>query len=317
MKVTQLLFCIRMYLKMRPDLIYVDHANNIMAAIFSRFTKTPVVYRVMGVYPAMRDVLKGYRPGHVILRFCYRSPFRKVITLDGSGIEPWLEKANKKTEIHSLINGVNLKECSHSIEEFSHIDREKTVVLYVGKLMKSAKGCEEFLEGFIKAYNKSDKNLHGVSIGFGSKRNKMVERVKKVNLEPAITFIERMPHESIMKAHDIADIYVSLNRLGNLSVANLEAMKSGQCMIFPESQRSNKIDEITDRLIPQDSVKRIKSTDDVDGLAKEILNLHKKPDQRKILSEKMFKCAQGFIPSWEKRVGQEYNILKDILNSRS
>ena len=63
-------------------------------------------------------------------------------------------------------------------------------------------------------------------------KKELVELSLNLNLDKHTTFINRLPHEFVFNAHQISDIYVSLNRYGNLSNANLEAMKFGQAMIF-------------------------------------------------------------------------------------
>lgn len=309
-----LLFCFNTFLRSKPDLIYVDHANTLSAAFFSRFTNTPVVYRVMGVYPAMRSALKGNRPAHLLLRLCYRSPFRQVIcTQDGSGIEPWLKNAiNKRTSITSLINGVDLIHMPKGFPEYlESIPLHATKVLFIGKL-EQAKGCEEFLDGFIKAYTHSKGNMHAIIVGSGSKRETMISTVKKLKMEENVTFFERLPHKEILKVHNFSDIYVSLNKLGNLSVANLEAMRFGQCIILPKSQPETQIDKITDELIPTNCAIRISSSMDTDDLARQLSILCN--DKEKIVKykENMKNCASKFIPSWKERVETEFEILTNL-----
>ena len=50
------------YFLFRPDIVYFDHGNVWAAAIFARLTNCPVVFRVMGVYPAMRDAVDATNP---------------------------------------------------------------------------------------------------------------------------------------------------------------------------------------------------------------------------------------------------------------
>lgn len=64
----------------KPDLIYIGHANIWMAGFLARFQKVPVVFRVMGVYPVMREALIGNRPAFRLLRWAYRAPYAAVAT---------------------------------------------------------------------------------------------------------------------------------------------------------------------------------------------------------------------------------------------
>jgi len=121
--------------------------------------------------------------------------------------------------------------------------------------------------------------------------------------------IRRLP-KGVMEAHARCDIYVSLNRYGNLSNANLEAMKSGQCMIFPAAQPPTGIDLVTDRLIPAEAAWRIPNADAADALGEAIAALHRQADRRMAMRSAMARAA-AFIPSWDERIGAELTILHE------
>ncbi|MEC7276611.1 MAG: glycosyltransferase [Bdellovibrionota bacterium] len=312
----QFLYCLVAYFKEKPDFIYIDHANTLIAAFFARFTSTPVVYRVMGVYPFMRDVIKENSLKGRIFKFCYRSPFKQVIcTQDGSGVEPWLETAlHPNTKVEKLINGVDdFNIIKDTPESLATIPTDKTKVLFVGKI-ETAKGSVSFVESLILSI-KQDPDIHAIVVGNGSKRESLIEKVKEEGLEGSFTFIQRLPHNEILKVHELSDIYISLNRLGNLSVANLEAMKFGQCMIFPKSQPETKIDFITDSLLEDNCAIRVENSDDIKGIKESILRLHKNKDEIQLLSTNMKKCAQKFIPTWEKRVSKEFTTITNAIKT--
>jgi hypothetical protein len=84
----------RLWRRERPDLVYLDHANVFVAGWLALTTRARIVFRVMGVYPVMRAALDGGGIGHRLLRWCYRRRFALVVcTQDGSGVEPWLDRA--------------------------------------------------------------------------------------------------------------------------------------------------------------------------------------------------------------------------------
>ena len=66
-----------------------------------------------------------------------------------------------------------------------------------------------------------------------------------------------VPHGEVAAWLGRADIYVSLNHLGNLSNANLEAIAAGKCMIILDEDARTHTDMETTRLIPDDAVLRI------------------------------------------------------------
>ena len=84
----------RIWRRERPDLVYLDHANVFVAGWLALATRARIVFRVMGVYPVMRAALDGGGLGRRLLRWCYRRRFALVVcSQDGSGVEPWLERA--------------------------------------------------------------------------------------------------------------------------------------------------------------------------------------------------------------------------------
>jgi hypothetical protein len=50
--------------------------------------------------------------------------------------------------------------------------------------------------------------------------------------------------------HARTRIYVSLNKLGNLSNANLESFMAGLCVVIPEADPTEGVDVATDALFP-------------------------------------------------------------------
>jgi glycosyltransferase involved in cell wall biosynthesis len=312
----QLFYVLRVYIKMKPDIIYFDHANTIIGAFFSLIGFKNTVYRVMGVYPAMRNSLKKRNWSDYIMSFCYGRPYSLVIcTQDGSGIEPWLnEIIHKETKIHKLINGVNLDSVSQEMDfEFfqnttiENLDN-KLKILFVGKLEK-AKGADSFLKAMIEL-SKSTKDFLAIIIGDGSLAQGMKEEIKELGLEEQFHFAGRVPHKYILKAHQISDVYISLNRLGNMSVANLEAMKFGQCMIFPKGQPETSIDLITEELFPDDCCLRIENSDDIEGILTHLKLVSESKAISTQLKNKMKERAIKIIPTWEQRVQKEFDILK-------
>ena len=53
------------------DLLYIDNANIFAATIVARMKFIPVIFRVMGVYPAMRSIMVDNSIKDYIMRKCY------------------------------------------------------------------------------------------------------------------------------------------------------------------------------------------------------------------------------------------------------
>ena len=296
----------------KPQLLYIDNSNIWSAGLIARIFKTPVVLRVMGVYEYMHDIYNKKKP--TILEFfliwLYKAPFKLVIcTQDGSGVEGWLKKAIKPTVNRKvLLNGLPKNTSSEPIFPFI---KKNIYITFLGKL-EHAKGAEQFVNAMIIVLEKVKKNLIINIIGFGSLREKLISKVRKKNLNKKFRFIERLPHKNVFPILKNTDIYISLNRAGNISNANLEAIAACCCIIIPKSQKQNGIDLYTDKILPKVSVCRIKNADDIDGLVKETLNLVF--NRKKIVKKKksIAIVKKSFI-NWDDRVEKEINILKNLV----
>jgi len=304
----------RIYKKFRPDVLYFDRANFIQAGLFARFTKIPVVLRLMGVGTMfLREVIKGKRPSRAIARWAFRSPFAFVLcTQDGSGVERWLDDViTKDVPCKTLINGVDLDTTDESTNWIlNQLPGGRTIILFVGRLER-LKGCEEFMRGFLLALNRAGGDIHAVLVGEGSLSRVLHRMVEKHDAADHVTFLNALPHDQVIAVNMRADIYVSLDRGGNLSNANLEAMRSGCCMVFPASQPESGIDVITDQLIPENTALRIPSADDTEALADAIVFLRRHPHERMALGQNIAERAAQFIPTWGERINAEIDLLRN------
>lgn len=301
--------------RFKPDLIYVDHANFLSAAIFSRLLHTPVVYRLMGVYPAMRAALSSRRLSQRVLRWAYRSPFALVIcTQDGSGVEPWLDQAlHHGIRRAVLLNGVSRNMLSGDIDpRLASLPLDRPRVLFAGKL-ETYKGCDDFVEAVLRLRRTHAGRVHAIVIGVGNQHEALVEQVRVAGAAEDFTFIDRLPHDQMLAVYRCVDIYVSLNTLGNLSNVNLEAMLSGVCMVFPEADPGTGIDVETDRLIGRDTAVRIPRVGRVEALAHALAHLCDSPEERRRLGQGMAEMAERFIPPWEQRIAYEYSLLEGLV----
>ena len=284
----------------KPNVLYVDHANIIIGGLYARLSKIPVIFRVMGCF-GIKTSFNNDNLFKKIYRWCYKAPFKRVIaTQDGSGVEFWLNKAlshHVKRDI--ILNGVDNVDSTINLD----LPNNKTIVLFIGRL-ENDKGCIEFVDAILKTLKK-DKNIYALVIGGGSRREFLKNKVKQQGETESFKFIDRVKHSDILSIQKQSDIYVSLNRAGNLSNVNLEAMSVGQCMIIPESQPDSQIDVITDKLLSKESVLRISSADDIDEISDAIVKLHNNQELRSTMSNSIKKEAQRFLFSWDERITKE------------
>lgn len=313
----QLMLVWRMLRRQRPDLVYVDRGNLLIAGIFARFTGVPVVYRVMGISPDMRSFWDGYRFRQILMRWLLRAPFSHVIcTQDGSGGEVWLGRLlSPKTPRTLIFNGVDRTPGEfESIALIEQLPRDRTIVGFVGRL-DPIKGCEQFVDAFLKVGQRVE-GLHALIVGTGDCEAALRRKVADAGALERFTFVDRVPHHQMLSVYKAIDILVSLNRMGNLSNANLEAMVSGCTMVCPEAQPSLGIDMATYRLFPPDTIWRVSSVDDIEGIAEAIRQLHTNPQERRDRARRIARIACQNLPTWSDRIGWELDLLSSIASAR-
>ena len=302
----------------RYDLLYIDHANIFTASIAARISKVPVVFRVMGVYPAMRNVITGSGIVNIFLRWCYRAPFSLVVcTQDGSGIEPWLDKAlSNNVLVRKLINGVEYCKPTTNQKNILYVDyiipQNKFLVLYLGKLEK-IKGIYDFIEGFFLANKRTGGKLHAIIIGHGDQYANVVNLLENHPDKNSITLIPRVQHSKIFQFHEISDLYVSPNKLANLTNANLEAMQAGSCVAIPKSQSDTGVDLVTDTLLDDTAVYRYDFPPTPKKISFAITNLYSDTYLRESLSKNVVLQSNKFITSWNKRIELEMDLILSLV----
>lgn len=303
--------------RFKPDLIYFDHSNIWTAGLMARFLKIPVVLRIMGVYPAMFQAIRGKGVVDKLLQWLYRSPFALVIcTQDGSNAEQWLkESLNPTVRWEILLNGVSLSQRPKQPDpRLTSLPQGRTIVLFLGKL-EHYKGCDYFVDAVLRLYPRLHDQLHALIIGVGNRREPLIEKVNQLDASEMFTFIDRISHEQIVEAHARSDIYVSLNWFGNMSNANLEAMIAGDCMIFPESDPKEGYDLSTDKFISSNLARRVSRDNVVEDVAQAIEYFHQHPEERIRQGNAIAEAASKFIPTWEERINKEMALLRALVNS--
>jgi glycosyltransferase involved in cell wall biosynthesis len=312
-EIVQLITALKMIFRLNPDVLYVDHANVLIAALVARFNKNiRVVFRIMGCQ-GLKTSFNGNNVMLRLFRWGYRSPFAAAIcTQDGSNADYWLNRALlAKVPRHVLLNGVDAAQTGELDGRIKALPKDKTIVLSIGRL-DFDKAADEFLQAFLIAWRGDKRHLHALIIGTGALKAQLLAEIKRAGAEDAVTFIENLPHEQIALVHRHCDIYVSLNREGNLSNANLEAMQAGQCMIIPKSQPDTGIDSITDALLSDQAVYRVSRADNVQEIAAAITRLHTHPELRAAMSAQLAQETAKFLYSWEERIQREVAILEGL-----
>ncbi|MBW2096883.1 MAG: glycosyltransferase [Deltaproteobacteria bacterium] len=297
---------------------YFNNGNLLIAAWFAYTVRAAVALRIMGAYPNMKGVAARPRSlGERLEHLAYRAPFALAIcSRDGSGGGWFMDRAlSRKTPRISMINGLDWGAQGRpgpDEREASMGGGEKLpVILFLGK-MEREKGCDEFLSALLALLEEREGNLEAVMIGTGPREEALRRKASRSRHAQRIRLISRVPHAHILQWHRSADVYVSLNKLGSLSNANLEAMAFGGVVVCLESDPGNQVDLETDVLFPSNAVVRIGREDIEGNLLKALRHLLDHPDERKARGLRTRDLARRLIPSWEERIEREVDLLQGL-----
>lgn len=301
--------------RFRPDVVYLDRSNVLAAALLARFTRVPVVLRVLGVTPAMKQITVGRAPSHVVLRWAYRAPFALVIcSMDGSGGAAWLaEMLRPETPRCVLLNGVDPPRDPAGRSALVSPTDTRLRVLLLGRL-EPLKRCQEFIDALLSLAGARDR-IRAIIVGAGDEEATLRARVDDAGAEDYITFLGALPHDRVGEVLNQADIYVSLNRQGNLSNANLEAMAAGLCFVIPEADPATGADVETRDVIPEEAAIRIPQDRMVEALAGTLATLAARPEEVAARRAAMSRVAAG-LSTWAARIAVERSMLAAVANGR-
>jgi glycosyltransferase involved in cell wall biosynthesis len=295
--------------KIKPDLVYCDSANVVIAYLLTKFFPSkPIVVRVLGICSFWRSITNSRRIVHRIYKFAYKGKFSAVIgTQDGSGIEYWFgETLIKDVPRYVLLNGVD------SAQNITKLNKKYKTILFVGRL-EEYKGILNFLNAIIKILKEKKHILNIVVVGDGTLYNQAINLCKDSGFFDKFKFLKSIPHQDVLKHHMKSDIYVSANTDGNLINTNLEAISSNACMVIPKPQYEKFIDIETYKLLGNAVV--YYEVNDVNDLKNKILYLLNNPSKIKYFKNKISSAKLKFMRTWDQRVDEEENILENIVTN--
>ncbi len=295
--------------KIKPDLVYCDSANVVIAYLLTKlFPSKPIVVRVLGICSFWRSITNSRRIVHRIYKFAYKGKFSAVIgTQDGSGIEYWFgETLIKDVPRYVLLNGVD------RAQNITKLNKKYKTILFVGRL-EEYKGILNFLNAIIKILKEKKHILNIVVVGDGTLYNQAINLCKDSGFYDKFKFLKSIPHQDVLKHHMKSDIYVSANTDGNLINTNLEAISSNACMVIPKPQYEKFIDIETYKLLGNAVV--YYEVNDVNDLKNKILYLLNNPSKIKYFKNKISSAKLKFMRTWDQRVDEEENILENIVTN--
>ena len=212
----------------KNSVIYSDRSSIMIAFLIKRILKLPVVIRILGVYPDQKKIAnsKFYKITHPVKYFAYKTNYDMAIgTQDGSGIEYIMDSLlNSATKKYILLNGVD------NSPRVVNAVKNNIKLLYVGTLSES-KGIIELLHSvtvLAQQYNNFTLSI----VGKGPLFDYCIDYVNSNNLRNIVRILGAVETNQLARIYKQSDVYVSVNKLGNLSNTVLEAASHGLCMIL-------------------------------------------------------------------------------------
>ena len=155
-------------------------------------------------------------------------------------------------------------------------------------------------------------SLRAVLVGDGSRRHKLADHIAEAGAGDAVRLVGSVPHGEVAAWLGRADIYVSLNHLGNLSNANLEAIAAGKCMIILDEDARTHTDIETTRLIPDDAVLRIGRDSMEVNLARALESLLDAPERITSYAAATTRLGKELLQPWDARITHELDMIRHI-----
>jgi len=295
----------------KKNIFYCDRSNIIIAALLKTISRVSVVIRILGLYPdqkrlTMKISSKILSP---FIFLAYKVPYDLAIcTQDGSGIEFYLHRLlNNGTNRKILLNGVKKHETLNP-----KTNDNKISFLFVGKLIDD-KGIIELIDAIYELKKKKTNFILNV-VGKGHLEERIRKKIIKENLISHIKLIGSVKHDDIHQYYENADIYISLNKLGNLSNTVLEAMAMNKCIVMLQKDENTHTDMFTEQLIPADTVIRIDKKNIAKELTVKLEEMISNPFNINEYRNRVKKFAGEFLWSWDERIDYEIKLLNQIKN---
>lgn len=314
-EISHLLRFLWLVIRTRPDVCYVTNANFPMAAVCTRLRLAPVVMRFLGLHPVQKRLADK---GRGVQHWLYQSRFAQAVcSMDGSGGAQYLPRLlHPSVPLRIALNGVDPVEPDPA--RIAALKQQYTlgarpVVLFVGRL-EANKGVLEFVRAVTDVLDRSPDALDAVIVGDGSQAQQARDAAQ---VSPHIHFTGAVSHADVAAFLALGDIYVSLNRFGSLSNANLEAASAGLCMIALEPDPVDATDLESLEVFPQDAIIRIPRDNLSHGLALALGKLVAAPADIQCYRDRVRACAQAKLTPWDARIDSEIALIKHVADISS
>jgi len=155
----------------------------------------------------------------------------QLVTVPNPNLIPYLQRANLKTPIISIPNGINTNEFTkkinpHKILHKYNIQQSK-IILFVGRL-EIDKSLDILIEAF-KTISNQNPDTALVFVGEGREKSKLIKKTKKYTLQNNVYFLGKINNKnySLSYLYNSAYLFANPSIIENQSVAFIEAMTAG------------------------------------------------------------------------------------------
>ena len=305
----QVIVILKECLEYKPDLVYVDRSNIVTAACIKRFLRIKVFIRLLGITPDMNDMLNNSNIHSKLARWAYRSQFDYVLcSMDGSNGSKWMNMAlHPAVKRNVLLNGVDLPEFEQ-VENAISTPKDKINILFLGRL-EHLKQPLVFLNALFKLQKELTSKINVYIVGDGTLAKQMNKMILENNANSYIKMIGNISHKYVASYLYHCDIYVSLNSQGNLSNANLEALKAGMAMVVYDAADDLSSDSY--QIMPENCVIRLAQSSIERSLIENLEKLIRENDLLHKYRSNSDKISAN-IKSWHTRISHELELIDSL-----
>ena len=303
-----------MGLPKRGDIAYVDRRNIVLAAQLNRCGWRTIV-RFHGVadwnrFPS-RFAFMFWQPMYYR---ALRTPFDLVLSSeDGSPVRQFFDRfLLRSTPYRIAVNGVDVGSSGDDVllRQRYGLSEAWPIMLFVGRLTAD-KGAQAFIDGLVEV-GKQRYGFYAIIVAGGSDIDWASSQLSSAGLSERCVFERSLPHSDILALYRQADVFVSTNRLANLTNTILEAMAAGMCIVMLGRDSVTHADVSTEALVPEDVVVRIPREAGTQGVVDALSSLVQDPELIDDYKARLREFASSFLCSWEKRVAQEIALFNSV-----
>lgn len=206
------------------DIIHIQGYSRYTSDYALRFLKNkkPLVFTAHGFFHTKKDFFFKRLYSLILDRNMNNADY--VTALTQSDILDYLKRGVKKEKIVTIPNGLNLKRFDKKEDNKlkKKYSKNKKLLLYVGRIHES-KGIHYVLE----AIKELDINFLIVGRDTGFKAI-LENKIKELNLEKRVYFINNADDKLIAKSYSIADAFVLFSEWEGFGITVIEAMAAGK-----------------------------------------------------------------------------------------